>query len=210
MAVKILRRRDESSGVGLRAVLAAQSEGAVPVPIPFPPTTAEAVKETNTFTLASFTAQDAWELGHLLYARLLPFEKPTLISIALAHSQHVLFQAAVGSGTAPDNALWVQRKRNAVLRFGASTWELHCKYDGDEEAFRKKFGMSEDVAGGYAIHGGGVPSEFIPGDGGDVLCLFTPVRVAGVEGIVAVVVVSGLKQHEDHGVIVDVINNNWE
>ncbi|KAJ2968166.1 hypothetical protein NUW58_g10279 [Xylaria curta] len=58
---------------------------------------------------------------------------------------------------------------------------------------RRKFGMSEDVAGEYAIHGGGVP-----------------IRVAGVEGIVAVVVVSGLKQHEDHGVIVDVINSNWE
>jgi uncharacterized protein (UPF0303 family) len=34
--------------------------------------------------------------------------------------------------------------------------------------------------------------------------------VSGVDGIVAVVVVSGLKQHEDHGVIVDVINSNWE
>lgn len=41
---------------------------------------------------------------------------------------------------------------------------------------------------------------------------FSPcaVRVAGAEGIVAVVVVSGLQQHEDHGVIVDVINSNWE
>ncbi|KAI0966108.1 hypothetical protein F4678DRAFT_307204 [Xylaria arbuscula] len=193
MAAKVLRRKDKSPGVGLRTVLAAQSEGAAPVPIPSPPTDAEAVKETSTFTLSAFTTEDAWELGHLLYARLLPYEKPTLISIALANSQHVLFQAAVGAGTAPDNALWVQRKRNAVLRFGASTWELHCKYEGNEEAFRNKFGMSEDVAGTYAIHGGGVP-----------------IRVAGVEGIVAVVVVSGLKQHEDHGVIVDVINSNWE
>ncbi|KAI0454238.1 hypothetical protein F5B21DRAFT_245784 [Xylaria acuta] len=195
-AQKILRRKDNSAGVGLRAVLAAQAEGASATPIPSPPEDAEEVKATcDSFTLESFTASDAWELGHLLYARLLAFsaEKPTVVSIATANGQHVLFQAAVGGGTLPDNDAWVRRKRNTVLRFGASSWLLHCRYAGDEDAFRRKFGMSEEVAGEYAIHGGAVP-----------------IRVAGVEGIVAVVVVSGLKQHEDHGVIVDVINSNWE
>ncbi|KAI0099117.1 hypothetical protein GGR51DRAFT_400165 [Nemania sp. FL0031] len=198
MPPKILRRKDKSAGVGLRAVLAAQAqaEGPPVTPIPSPPNDADTVKATcDSFTLESFTAADAWELGHLLYARLLPFSgaKPTVISIASAHGAHVLFQAAVGSGTLPDNDVWVRRKRNAVLRFGASSWFLQCKFAGDETAFRRKFGFSEDVAGEYAIHGGGVP-----------------IRVNGVEGVVAVVVVSGLKQHEDHGVIVDVINNNWE
>lgn len=195
MSSKVLRRRDQTAGSGLRAVLSAQEKAASASPIPSPPEDAEAVKATcDSFLLESFTAEDAWELGHLLYARLLPFsaQKPTLISIALANGQ-VLFQSAVGSGTALDNEIWVQRKRNTVLRFGASTWFQHCKYAGDEEAFRVKFGMSPEQAEKYAIHGGGVP-----------------IRVKGVEGIVAVVVVSGLKQHEDHGVIVDVINSNWE
>ncbi|KAI0443994.1 hypothetical protein F4803DRAFT_282894 [Xylaria telfairii] len=197
-AQKMLRRKDNSPGVGLRAVLAAQAEGAsaTSTPIPSPPEDANKVKATcDSFTLESFTAADAWELGHLLYARLLPFaaEKPTVISIATAHGPHVLFQAAVGSGTVPDNDAWVRRKRNAVLRFGASSWFLHCKYAGHQERFRHRVGMSEEAAGEYAIHGGAVP-----------------IRVAGAEGIVAVVVVSGLQQHEDHGVIVDVINNNWE
>ena len=58
---------------------------------------------------------------------------------------------------------------------------------GDEVAFREKYGLGNS-AGEYAIHGGGVP-----------------IRVTGVEGVVAVVVVSGLKQDEDHGVIVEVI-----
>ncbi|KAI0425164.1 hypothetical protein F5Y09DRAFT_112637 [Xylaria sp. FL1042] len=197
MPVKVLHRKDKSPGVGLRAVLAAQSDGAAVVPIPSPSSNAEEVKATDEITLDAFTAADAWELGTLLYARLLPFAtaegRSSLVSIAAANHQHVLFQAVVGSGTTPDNDVWVRRKRNSVLRFGASSWFLHCKYGGDEEAFRRKFGMSEEVAGGYAIHGGGVP-----------------IRVDGVEGIVAVVVVSGLKQHEDHGVIVDVINSNWE
>lgn len=68
---------------------------------------------------------------------------------------------------------------------------MHCKFDGDEKAFAEKFGLGQE-AGSYAIHGGGVP-----------------IRVTGVEGVVAVVVVSGLKQHEDHSVIVEVIKEMY-
>ncbi len=53
--------------------------------------------------------------------------------------------------------------------------------------------MSVEESGRYAICGGGVP-----------------IRVAGVAGVVAVVCVSGLTQEEDHGVIVEVVNDNWE
>jgi uncharacterized protein (UPF0303 family) len=41
----------------------------------------------------------------------------------------------------------------------------------------------------YACHGGGFP-----------------VRVKGVEGVVAVIVVSGLAQEEDHNILVEGIN----
>ena len=54
-----------------------------------------------------------------------------------------------------------------------------------EKEFAQKYMLGES-AGSYAIHGGGVP-----------------VRVRGVEGVVGVVVVSGLKQHEDHAVVVE-------
>ena len=89
----------------------------------------------------------------------------------------------------PDNEHWVARKRKTVLRWGVSTWYMHCKFEGDEPAFAAKYGLGTS-ANEYAIHGGGIP-----------------IRVTGVEGVVAVVVVSGLKQDEDHGVIVDVIRN---
>jgi uncharacterized protein (UPF0303 family) len=149
----------------------------------------------DSFTFKSFTAADAYELGHLLHARLLPLSAtaPTLISISLGSGGGVLFQAVVGSGTTPDNEVWVRRKRAAVLRFGRSTWFLHCKYDGDEDQFRARMGLSPEKAAEYAIHGGGVP-----------------IRVGGVEGVVAVVVVSGLKQDQDHAVIGSVIMENWE
>ncbi|KAI9848620.1 MAG: hypothetical protein M1830_007281 [Pleopsidium flavum] len=56
---------------------------------------------------------------------------------------------------------------------------------GDEGRFREKYTLG-DRAGEYAIHGGGLP-----------------VKVKGVEGVVAVVVVSGMKQEEDHMVVIE-------
>lgn len=109
------------------------------------------------------------------------------MNITLANSTQLLFHCASGRGTLPDNDTWVARKRAAVLRWGASTWALHNKYRGDEGAFAAKFGLGER-AGEYAIHGGGFP-----------------VRVKDVEGIVGVIVVSGLSMQEDHEVIVEVL-----
>ncbi|KAM5356735.1 hypothetical protein ACJ41O_003381 [Fusarium nematophilum] len=192
-----LQRRGWTSGYGLQQVLAAQqSTSEPPKPIPHPPTDADEVSATcDSITFASFTAEDAWELGHLLYARLLPFsaKQPVLISIALANNSQVLFQTVVGSGTVADNTNWVTRKRNTVLRWNKSSWYWNCVWKGDEDRFRKLFSMSVEQSSSYAIHGGGVP-----------------IRVAGVEGIVAVVCVSGLKQEEDHGVIMDVIRTHWQ
>lgn len=74
-----------------------------------------------------------------------------------------------------------------MLRWGTSTWYMSCKFQQDEKAFAEKYGLG-NTAAEYAIHGGGVP-----------------IRVTGVEGVVAVVVVSGLKQELDHAVVVEVI-----
>jgi len=141
----------------------------------------------NSLVFPHFTAQTAWTLGSLLRTRLMAFSKPTIIDISLAHGTHCLFHAATHSGTNPDNDSWVSRKRNTVLRFGKSTWFMHNKYQGNEAEFAAKFSLGPH-AGDFAIHGGG-----------------WPLRVRGVEGLVAVVVVSGLKQEEDHGIIVQVV-----
>lgn len=53
--------------------------------------------------------------------------------------------------------------------------------------------MGEEDAGRYCIHGGGVP-----------------IYVEGVEGVVGVVVVSGLSQEMDHGVVFDALREGWE
>ncbi|KAI9167957.1 hypothetical protein HJFPF1_04100 [Paramyrothecium foliicola] len=175
MTAKVLRRRGWTSGYGMNQIAASHANADQVSPIPRPPTDPEVIAQTcDSFTFDSFTADDAWELGHLLYARLIPFSKkmPVLISIVLASSGQTLFQACLGSTTI-DNEHWVRRKRNTVLRWGKSSWWAHCFWDGDEDRFRNLFSMSVEQSSQYAIHGGAVP-----------------IRVQGVEGVVAVVGVS--------------------
>ncbi|KAE8448759.1 hypothetical protein EG329_008975 [Mollisiaceae sp. DMI_Dod_QoI] len=145
----------------------------------------------KSLTFDHFTTNDAWELGSALRSRLLAFPTPVVIDVALANQNQILFHTCTHSGVMPDNDIWVARKRKTVLRWGCSTWYMHCKFGGDEIAFREKYGLGNS-AGEYAIHGGGVP-----------------IKVRGVEGVVAVVVVSGLKQDEDHGVIMEVIKSKY-
>jgi uncharacterized protein (UPF0303 family) len=64
------------------------------------------------------------------------------------------------------------------------------KLKGHETAFAEKFGLSPQDAAKYGIHGGAVP-----------------VRIKGVEAPVAAVIVSGLTQEDDHGVVVEVLQD---
>lgn len=135
-----------------------------------------------------FTADTAWELGTRLRARLQRASpKPAVVNITLAAHSQLLFHCATRRGTSADNDTWVARKRAAVLRWHASTLCLHTMFNGSEAAFRDTFLLGER-AGDYAIHGGGFP-----------------VKVKDVEGVVGVIVVSGLTMQEDHEVIVEVI-----
>lgn len=155
--------------------------------LPAPPRDLSEIEYLDqSLAFPEFTSNTAWTLGSLLRARLLAFAKPTVIDISLTHG-HCLFHATTHSGTNPDNDVWVARKRNTVVRFGQSTWYMHNKFAGDETAFAAKYALGVR-AGEFAIHGGG-----------------WPVRVRGVEGVIAVIVVSGLKQEQDHGIIVQTV-----
>lgn len=145
-------------------------------------------KQEEALILPHFTADDALEIGLSIRNRLRALTHlSAVVNISLANSNNLLFHAVSRPGVQPDNDIWVSRKRKTVLRWGVSTWFMHNKMHGDEEAFRKKYMLGES-AGEYAIHGGGLP-----------------IRVRGVEGIVAVLVVSGLKQHEDHQIVVEAL-----
>ncbi|OQD66323.1 hypothetical protein PENDEC_c048G01467 [Penicillium decumbens] len=177
-----------------------------------PPHVLVAQETSPEQTFNTFTTSTAWTLGTALRERILNLpdnqRKPALISIALATATgggppHVLFQCATDSGTIPENENWVRRKRNTVLRWGFSSWAMRQKVvlgagsaaaDVVEATFVKKYALASAnggaVADDYAIHGGGYP-----------------IRVKGVEGIVAVVVVSGLKQEDDHQVVAETVRD---
>ncbi|KAF2864795.1 hypothetical protein BDV95DRAFT_613323 [Massariosphaeria phaeospora] len=144
-------------------------------------------RQQSALILPRFTANDAFNLGVSLRARIesLYPNAPAVINIAHTNTDALIFHCTTASGAQPDNELWVARKRKTVKRWGISSWQMGRKFDGDEDKFRMTYGLGED-AGSYAIHGGGVP-----------------IRVRGVEGTVAVVVVSGLKQEDDHMVVVE-------
>ncbi|PLB41358.1 DUF967 domain protein [Aspergillus candidus] len=190
---------------------------------PLPPASTDPVvltaqESSPSVLFPSFTATTAWTFGLSLRERILSLpssqRRPALISISLGGaypSPHVVFQCATEPGTVADNEEWVRRKRATVLRWGVSSWLMRRKVlagleapgDGAKEkrekekevegVFVRKFALKSGSGGGgpaddYAIHGGGFP-----------------VRVTGVDGVVGVIVVSGLRQEDDHQVVVETV-----
>ncbi|KAH0826937.1 hypothetical protein J3R83DRAFT_4562 [Lanmaoa asiatica] len=84
--------------------------------------------------------------------------------------------------------IWVKRKEAVVQRWGTSSLRMRLWMEQPgksvQESLKDKFEMADPST--YGCHGGGFP-----------------VRVKNVEGIVGVIVVSGLKQEDDHTVIVE-------
>ncbi|GAA6005363.1 hypothetical protein JCM10207_002953 [Rhodosporidiobolus poonsookiae] len=142
-----------------------------------------AVAASESLVFLSFTSTDAFELGVRLRTTLAahPSKAPCVIEITTAGGQRLFF-AASGEGTAFEHGEIVRRKRASVLRWGKSTASLYLQWP---EGVPAVFGAKD---ADYLCHGGGFP-----------------VRIKGVEPIVAVIVVSGLAQEEDHQIIADAV-----
>ncbi|PPQ69197.1 hypothetical protein CVT26_003637 [Gymnopilus dilepis] len=150
----------------------------------FPPIEVLA-KEPQTLVFQSFTADSAWILGGIL--RQLSLEHPQPVAIRITHANgQVLFSTYTRPGTNPDSESWIARKTASVFRWGTSTLHLGQKL---REKGHKGDRLSETMViddSKYACHGGGFP-----------------IKVQGVEGVVAVAVISGLAQTEDHAIVVE-------
>lgn len=130
----------------------------------------------------------AFELGSLIRSSFLAEQNAAtdgiVISISL-FSGHTLFACAVGNPRklGPDNWDWVKRKANTVKRFGLSSFLV-----GRTRLLKGK--ELDGLGADYAAHGGGFP-----------------IHVEGCKaGPVGVVVVSGLKQEDDHYLIVNALD----
>ncbi|KAG8721448.1 hypothetical protein FRC09_007872 [Ceratobasidium sp. 395] len=176
---------------------------------------AEIVTQEQTLRFPSFNANDAFNIGSLIRAKFLarhlpyPTEEDSTISsisstvlsnetppewanrgIVISISTftgHTLFACTVGleSEVTPDNWVWVEGKRNVVRRFNHSSY-----YMGRKLAAAGKTQESANLPfPEYATHGGAFP----------IWLQNAP------SSPVAVIVVSGLPQRDDHMIIVETL-----
>lgn len=149
-------------------------------PLPFDLPLDKIDEQEGQCILLGFNADYAFELGSQIRQRAKNADKCIVIDITTVTGL-TWFRATSGLGTNLDNQNWVARKRNAVIRFGRSSFFLGCKMRQQGKTLQEAYGVSDTE---YAAHGGGFP-----------------IRVNGVEGPVAVVTVSGLPQVEDHTLV---------
>lgn len=138
-------------------------------------------RQERELRFATFTNDDAWELGCLLVR--LAAERDLPVTVDVRRGTQQLFHAA-RPGTVADNDTWVERKVRVVERFGTSSYlqGLRARAKGTTFAAAHDLPLQE-----YAAHGGAFP-----------------VHVEGV-GVVGAVTVSGLPQAEDHALVVEAV-----
>ena len=125
---------------------------------------------------------DAWVLGSLMREKAVTKKLPLVIDIQVAGRP--LFYTAL-AGTTPDNANWVRRKINVVMRYHK------CSYRAGREMALN--GQALDETRGvlpidHAAHGG---------------CF--PIHIIGT-GIVGTVTVSGIPQRDDHNFVAECLS----
>lgn len=137
-------------------------------------------QEAN-LVFASFSEDDAWEVGQRLVARANSHDAPVVIDIRTP--DRTLFHAGL-VGSAPANDLWALRKSNVVFHFHRASYAVELEHKRKGRAIGPEIGL--DLMD-FADHGGSFP-----------------VRVKGT-GVVAAITVSGLASADDHGMIIGVL-----
>lgn len=129
----------------------------------------------------AFANDDALELGLALVEQ--ARQRQLAIAIDVERSGQRLFHFAT-AGTTPDNAAWIERKKNLVKRVFKSSYAVGLELAIQGKTLAERMGVSSEE---FAAHGG---------------CF--PLKVKGV-GFVGTVAVSGLPQKEDHDLVVGVL-----
>ena len=140
--------------------------------------------EERELVLDTFSSDEALELGLLLLEKVRARKLPVVVDIERC-GQRVFHVAAPGS--APDNACWVERKKNLVKRVWKSSYAVGLTLRAEGKTLAQKMEVSTEE---FAAHGG---------------CF--PLLVRGL-GFVGTVAVSGLPQKEDHDLLVETLREH--
>ncbi|SJZ56165.1 Uncharacterized protein, UPF0303 family [Consotaella salsifontis] len=133
-------------------------------------------RQEETLVLPTFDEDVAWALGSRL--RRLGAGLPIVIDVR-RFGLPLFFTALPGS--APDNVEWVRRKSSLVARFYRASYAVGLDLRLKETTLTSRFGISE---ADYAAHGGSFPIRTVS------------------SGIVGSLTVSGLRQRDDHALVV--------
>ena len=137
------------------------------------------MQQEKALQFDSFSNDDAYELGNIIYK--IAKERELPVTIEIRKNTQIVFHAAL-EGTSPDNDMWLQRKYNLVTRMGKSSYRMGLEL---KEAGKTLEEMCELTVENYAAHGG---------------CF--PIAIKGT-GIIGTVAVSGLEQSKDHALVIE-------
>ena len=141
------------------------------------------LQEEHELQFASFNEATAWQIGYHLVER--AQREGLAITIDVTRGTHQLFHASL-NGTSPDNDEWIKRKVRLVYRLGHSSFYVGHLLKSKGKRIEEAYLLSESE---YAPHGG---------------CFPVIVRDTGVIGTITV---SGLRQEEDHKLVVGAIRD---
>ncbi|HUO44094.1 MAG TPA: heme-degrading domain-containing protein [Burkholderiales bacterium] len=128
-----------------------------------------------------FDAATAFEIGTRI--KTIAERRGVAVAIDVQLNGWPLFFYAM-PGTTPNNADWIRRKRNTVLRFHKSSHRVDLELQQKKTTLAERQGLS---TADYVAAGGGFP-----------------VILRGT-GCVGAITVSGLSREEDHELIVEAI-----
>ncbi|MGO4437806.1 heme-degrading domain-containing protein [Rhizobium sp. RAF56] len=137
-------------------------------------------EQEETLRFDTFDLAAAGVLGRLLCDLATERNLPVAIDITF-HSMPVFYAALPGS--TPDNASWIRRKRNMVLRYFRSSYASGLSLQKQGKTIESNGLSAED----YASHGGSFP-----------------IYVNGT-GCIGAATVSGLPQRADHNLVVEAL-----
>lgn len=136
-------------------------------------------EQERLLRFTSFGPADAWALGNRV--REVALARGAGVAIDISLRDRTLFHVAL-PGTTTDNAEWIRRKRNTVLRLWSASYLVgrRLALSGRDQVEARNLSYAD-----FATHGGSVP-------------LF----VAEL-GCVGAVTVSGVPERIDHAIVAD-------
>ena len=138
-------------------------------------------QQEKQLQFTAFTSDTALALG--LKVIELARQRDKSVTVNVTVNGKVLFHHAM-QGATPDQADWIRRKSNVVTRFGRCSYQIGTDYKNRGVAFEEVKYLD--------------PKEYAPYGGS------FPVVVRNV-GLIGTATVSGLRQAEDHAIVVEAL-----